>query len=136
MIFLANAIREPFVCRIFIGRFIGGIACGAATVIVPMYVSEIAESKIRGSLGTLFQLQITLGILFAYLTGELKSDGELPAIDFPIFPHFHAISIVFLDQVFAHFSRANESGSSFVLSWISFLIKGQFMCKRFTWCLH
>lgn len=34
-----------------------------------MYVSEIAESRVRGALGSLFQLQLTAGILLAYLAG-------------------------------------------------------------------
>jgi len=35
-----------------------------------MFASEIAEQSIRGLLGTIFQLQITAGILFAYATGK------------------------------------------------------------------
>lgn len=54
---------------VFLARFVGGLACGAASVIVPMYVSEIAEDNTRGSLGTIFQIQITLGILFTYTMG-------------------------------------------------------------------
>ncbi|XP_029172295.1 facilitated trehalose transporter Tret1-like isoform X2 [Nylanderia fulva] len=53
---------------IFLGRFVAGAASGAASVVVPMFTSEIAEQSIRGLLGTIFQLQITAGILFAYAT--------------------------------------------------------------------
>jgi len=38
-----------------------------------MYISEIAETSIRGSLGTLFQLLLTIGILFIYVVGALVS---------------------------------------------------------------
>ncbi|KAL0129708.1 hypothetical protein PUN28_001757 [Cardiocondyla obscurior] len=58
---------------IFLARFIAGAACGAASVVVPMFASEIAEQSIRGLLGTIFQLQITAGILFAYATAFTDS---------------------------------------------------------------
>lgn len=34
-----------------------------------MYVAELAEAKIRGTLGTFFQLQITVGLLIGYVLG-------------------------------------------------------------------
>ncbi|XP_011645679.1 facilitated trehalose transporter Tret1-like, partial [Pogonomyrmex barbatus] len=58
---------------VFLARFIAGAACGAASVVVPMFTSEIAEQSIRGLLGTIFQLQITAGILFAYATAFTDS---------------------------------------------------------------
>ena len=48
-------------------RFIGGIAVGAASVIAPAYIAEIAPARIRGRLGSLQQLAIVLGIFIALL---------------------------------------------------------------------
>ena len=48
-------------------RVIGGLAVGAVSVLSPMYVAEVAPPKIRGTLITIYQLAITLGILVAYL---------------------------------------------------------------------
>lgn len=48
-------------------RILGGIGIGMISIISPMYISEIAHEKIRGSLVTLYQLAITLGFLAAYL---------------------------------------------------------------------
>lgn len=67
------------VAELFAGRFIAGIAIGAVSVTVPMYIAELAESSIRGALGTLFQLQMTLGILFSYLAGMV---GDHRALSF------------------------------------------------------
>lgn len=53
----------------FIGRFILGIAGGAFCVTAPMYTGEIAQKEIRGSLGSYFQLMVTIGILFVYAVG-------------------------------------------------------------------
>ncbi|XP_072759964.1 facilitated trehalose transporter Tret1-like [Anoplolepis gracilipes] len=58
---------------IFLGRFVAGAASGAASVVVPMFTSEIVEQSIRDSLGTIFQLQISAGILFAYATAFTDS---------------------------------------------------------------
>ena len=48
-------------------RFIGGVAVGAASVIAPTYIAEIAPARIRGRLGSLQQLAIVLGIFLALL---------------------------------------------------------------------
>ncbi|KAF2711337.1 general substrate transporter [Pleomassaria siparia CBS 279.74] len=50
----------------FIGRGIAGFAVGMLTMIVPMYMSEVSTSGIRGTLVVLQQLSITLGILVSY----------------------------------------------------------------------
>ncbi|XP_038223363.1 facilitated trehalose transporter Tret1-2 homolog isoform X1 [Zerene cesonia] len=55
------------------GRFITGIAGGAFCVTAPAYTSEIAQDSIRGTLGSYFQLMITVGILFAYAVGSYTS---------------------------------------------------------------
>ncbi len=65
-------------------RMIGGIGIGVASIIVPLYISEIAPPAIRGRLVTCYQLAITVGILCAYLTnaGLLNfslSHHEMPA---------------------------------------------------------
>src|SRR5579862_4437379 len=49
-------------------RFALGFAVGIASFVVPLYLSETAPAAIRGSMGTLFQLMITLGIFLISLT--------------------------------------------------------------------
>ncbi|MFH1453157.1 MAG: sugar porter family MFS transporter [Armatimonadota bacterium] len=49
-------------------RFFLGFAVGIASFIVPLYLSETAPAKIRGSMGTLFQLMITIGIFLISVT--------------------------------------------------------------------
>ncbi|MEN8203999.1 MAG: sugar porter family MFS transporter [Bacteroidota bacterium] len=48
-------------------RVVGGLAVGAVSVLSPMYVAEVAPPRIRGTLVTIYQLAITLGILVSYL---------------------------------------------------------------------
>jgi SP family sugar:H+ symporter-like MFS transporter len=52
-------------------RLIGGFAVGAASVISPAYISEIAPAPVRGRLATLQQMAIVLGLFFAFLSNYL-----------------------------------------------------------------
>lgn len=56
-----------------IGRFIGGLAIGASSVVGPMYIAEIAPANIRGRLVAFFQLNVTIGLFFAYSSNYLFS---------------------------------------------------------------
>ena len=47
-------------------RVFGGLAVGAASVLSPMYVAEVAPPKNRGMLVSIYQLAIVLGILCSY----------------------------------------------------------------------
>ncbi|NED87984.1 sugar porter family MFS transporter [Streptomyces sp. SID11233] len=59
------------------GRVILGLAVGAASATVPVYLSEISPTRIRGRLLTMNQLMITLGILIAYLVNLIFSSSEM-----------------------------------------------------------
>ncbi|MDD3149524.1 MAG: sugar porter family MFS transporter [Candidatus Gastranaerophilales bacterium] len=52
-------------------RFIGGLGVGGASVLAPMYISEIAPAQYRGRLVGLFQFNIVFGILVAYFSNYL-----------------------------------------------------------------
>lgn len=58
-------------------RFIGGLGVGASSVVAPMYISEIAPAKRRGQLVALYQFNIVLGILMAYLSNYLIGTAHL-----------------------------------------------------------
>ncbi|MEN6455381.1 MAG: sugar porter family MFS transporter [Prolixibacteraceae bacterium] len=51
-----------------IGRFIGGLAVGGASVVTPMYISEVAPPKLRGRLVATAQFAIVLGILMSFFS--------------------------------------------------------------------
>ncbi|MFZ3214717.1 MAG: sugar porter family MFS transporter [Candidatus Acidiferrales bacterium] len=52
-------------------RLIGGVGIGAASVISPNYIAEIAPTKVRGRCVTLYQLGIVVGILAAVFVNML-----------------------------------------------------------------
>lgn len=62
-----GAAFSPDVATLVGFRLVIGLGVGLASVIVPMYISEIAPTRIRGKLTSLNQLSITVGILLAYI---------------------------------------------------------------------
>ncbi|CAN6217562.1 unnamed protein product [Urochloa humidicola] len=55
--------------EMLLGRFLVGIGIGVNTVLVPLYISEVAPTKYRGFLGTLCQIGTCLGIIGALSLG-------------------------------------------------------------------
>lgn len=55
-------------------RVLGGLAVGAASILGPAYISEIAPSKYRGRLASLQQLMIVLGLFAAFLSNYYLAD--------------------------------------------------------------
>ncbi len=58
-----------------IARILGGFAVGAASVLVPAYISEIAPPKVRGALTTLMQLMIVIGLFIAFVSNYNIAGG-------------------------------------------------------------
>ena len=56
-------------------RFIGGVAIGAASVMAPMYIAEIAPGRLRGRLVAVAQFNIVAGILVAFFSNYLLVDA-------------------------------------------------------------
>ena len=65
MLFAANLHQFVF------WRLIGGVGIGAASVISPNYIAEIAPTRVRGRCVTLYQLGIVVGILAAVFVNML-----------------------------------------------------------------
>ena len=54
-----------------VARLLGGLAVGIASILSPMYIAELAPAKYRGSLVSLNQLAIVIGILVAFFSNYL-----------------------------------------------------------------
>ncbi|MED6171094.1 hypothetical protein PIB30_037476 [Stylosanthes scabra] len=54
---------------LFMGRLLEGFGVGIISYVVPVYIAEIAPQNMRGSLGSVNQLSVTIGIMLAYLLG-------------------------------------------------------------------
>lgn len=71
VLYLVSALGCAFnwdIWSLVIFRFIGGLAVGGASVVSPMYITEITPPKQRGVLVAVSQLNIVLGILAAYIS--------------------------------------------------------------------
>ncbi len=56
-----------------VARFIGGLGVGAASMLAPLYITELAPAQVRGKLVSLYQLAIVLGILLIYFINMMVS---------------------------------------------------------------
>ncbi len=54
-----------------VARFLGGLGIGGSSVLGPVYIAELAPAKWRGRLVGLFQTNIVIGILLAYLSNAI-----------------------------------------------------------------
>ncbi|PWA92053.1 major facilitator, sugar transporter-like, Major facilitator superfamily domain protein [Artemisia annua] len=71
---------------LYMGRLLEGFGVGIISYTVPVYIAEIAPQNLRGSLGSVNQLSVTIGIMLAYLLGlfvnwrVLATLGTLPCL--------------------------------------------------------
>ncbi|AJF27556.1 sugar porter family MFS transporter [Haloarcula hispanica] len=65
----------PNVPVLVAGRLIDGVAIGFASIVGPLYISEIAPPRIRGGLTSLNQLMVTTGILLSYFVNYAFADA-------------------------------------------------------------
>lgn len=56
-----------------IGRTLTGISAGCYSYVIPMYVGEISSDAIRGSMLSMFQLKLNIGLLFVFTVGHFAS---------------------------------------------------------------
>jgi len=83
LISTVNCTFAPTLAMLVAGRLIAGSAIGVASMLAPLYISEIAPPERRGMLVSLYQFAITLGILCAYFSNawvvSLSHSGPSPS---------------------------------------------------------
>ena len=65
---------SPDVEQLIVSRLFLGVAIGVSSFAVPLYIAEISPANKRGSLVSMFQLMITIGVLASYLSDLLFAD--------------------------------------------------------------
>ena len=74
ILYLVSAVGSALagnVYELIAARIIGGLGIGISTIVAPLYIAEIAPAAYRGRLAGMFQLNIVLGIVIAYLSNAL-----------------------------------------------------------------
>jgi SP family arabinose:H+ symporter-like MFS transporter len=62
---------------LMVARFVGGLGIGGSSVLGPVYIAELAPARWRGRLVGLFQINIVIGILLAYLSNYIITTMHL-----------------------------------------------------------
>lgn len=78
--FLAGPICQSLAANLAVlvlGRFISGLGSGAAMVVVPIYIAEIAPPESKGLFGALTQITVNIGILVTQLLGYFLSHDSM-----------------------------------------------------------
>lgn len=84
LLYLLSAIGCAFApnwAALLVARFVGGIGIGGSSVLGPVYIAEIAPARLRGRLVGLFQINIVLGVLLAYLSNYLVARANVGAAE-------------------------------------------------------
>lgn len=81
VIFMIGAVwsgAAPSPAMLVVARLFLGIAIGVSSFAVPLYIAEISPTKTRGTLVSMFQLLITIGIMVSYLSDSAFAvpDGD------------------------------------------------------------
>ncbi|KAK5640894.1 hypothetical protein RI129_009441 [Pyrocoelia pectoralis] len=69
LVFTFIAVFLNDVYSLCLARFISGIATGGICIVGPVYISEISQVSLRGTLGSLFELLIYVGMVFVSVLG-------------------------------------------------------------------
>ncbi len=62
---------------LMVSRFVGGLGIGGSSVLGPVYIAELAPAKYRGRMVGMFQINIVIGILLAYLSNFIITTMHL-----------------------------------------------------------
>ncbi|XP_053663210.1 facilitated trehalose transporter Tret1-like [Anopheles marshallii] len=85
------------VVQLCVGRVLAGVAGGGIIRIVPLFVADIADPRIRGMLGSLLPVCFNLGTVLAFILGTLVPFGTFPLVVLAL-PALFMVAIIFLPE--------------------------------------
>jgi sugar porter (SP) family MFS transporter len=92
---------------LIVGRFITGFCGGLFCVASPMYISELAETKIRGRLTSFYQFFTSTGVLLSYIIGAFASIFWF-SISCMLVPIIFAICFFFMPETPQYLLKINR----------------------------
>ncbi|XP_048414717.1 solute carrier family 2, facilitated glucose transporter member 8 isoform X1 [Stegostoma tigrinum] len=100
------------------GRILTGLASGVTSLVVPVYISEMAHPKIRGLLGSSVQLMVVTGIMGAYVSGMVLTWYWL-AVLCSLPPTLMVVLMCFMPETPRYLLRKNKRAEALrVLAWL------------------
>uniref|UniRef100_A0A1B6DZY0 Major facilitator superfamily (MFS) profile domain-containing protein n=1 Tax=Clastoptera arizonana TaxID=38151 RepID=A0A1B6DZY0_9HEMI len=103
---------------LYLARFLAGLWAGVSQTILPVYIGEIAEPKIRGSLSTFNNLLLNGGVLFSYVVGPYVSYHALAAIFAVMTVIYFCMFIIIPESPYYYMMRHREEDAFKSLTWL------------------
>lgn len=69
---------------LYLSRLSTGVAGGAMFIVLPIFITEISEPRIRGFLGSLLVLSVNFGILLVFIAGGYLRYEIVPWVFLPL----------------------------------------------------
>lgn len=118
-------------------RFIGGLGVGVLSAVIPAYITEIAPEKMRGTLVSLYQLFVVIGILAAYTANYFlagSAGGWRYMLGFPLaFAFVDIVLLLFLPESPVWLEQGNRTKRSYAK--LSELFHGKIARVVFLGCM-
>ncbi|KAI5703507.1 facilitated trehalose transporter Tret1-like [Diaphorina citri] len=112
------AMYSRSVLGLYVMRTLQGFSMAAIYVISPMYLGEISETSIRGTIGTLFQISCHLGILYTYVLGSELSYMNYLTYSL-IIPIIFTVTFMFMPESPYFYAIKNQEGKAIEsLKWL------------------
>lgn len=92
---------------LIVARFLGGFTGGACYVVLPLFISEIADAGVRGTLTAMLMLSVTFGILTGFILSTHLAYHLVPFITICL-PIIYLIGSCFFPETPQHLLRKKQ----------------------------
>lgn len=99
-------------------RFIAGLGYGATATILPMYIGEIADDRVRGALCVLINQMLNVGILLAYCVGPWVSRVALAGVGLALPVIFAIVGFWIPESPYFLVMRKRTEAAAKSLAWL------------------
>lgn len=107
----------PSIWALYVARIMAGMGKGISYTVVPVYLGEIADVKIRGALGTVFTIQLSSGFLFEVIVGPYLTYSTLNKISAIVPVLFFFMFIWMPESPYYLLKKGCESKAAKCLQW-------------------
>uniref|UniRef100_A0A336KQ34 CSON014045 protein n=1 Tax=Culicoides sonorensis TaxID=179676 RepID=A0A336KQ34_CULSO len=97
--------KHPY--HLYISRFLAGFTGAAAFVVIPIYISEITESHVRGLMGSMVVLSCNIGIFLAFIVGNFIEPMDVPWVFLPL-SAIYLVGFIYLPETPMYLMKKND----------------------------
>ncbi|KAI5715228.1 hypothetical protein M8J77_012612 [Diaphorina citri] len=103
----------------YVARFLSGVGVGCSFMVIPLYIAEISDTHVRGSLGSLMSLFLCIGFLIEYCIGPYYSSSVLIlASSVPPVLCLVAFMLILPESPLFLLSKQDAEGANKSLQWL------------------